>query len=68
MDRRQMNALLVSDSDLDCDCQDTTIDNMTVANLGFVSADLEKFDLIVYSGKRGTKILRSKYFKAGKIG
>ena len=26
-----------------------------------------KCDLIIYTGKRGTKILKSKYFKSGKI-
>ena len=62
-----MNTLLVNDDDLECDCKSLTLDNMGVNNLNFISADIEKFDLIIYSGKKGTKILRSKYFKSGVI-
>ena len=58
-----MNTLLVDDNDLECDCKDLKLENMTLQSLSFISSDLDKFDLIVYSGKRGTKILRSKYFK-----
>ena len=63
MIRKQMNTLLVDDNDLECDCKDLKLENMTLQSLSFISSDLDKFDLIVYSGKRGTKILRSKYFK-----
>lgn len=64
MDRRLMNTLIVDDNDLECDCKDLTLDNLTVKSLGFIPSDLDKFDLIIYTGKRGTKIIRSKYFMA----
>ena len=63
MTRLQMNTLLVNDNDLECDCKDLKLENMTVSNLSFISSDLDKFDLIIYNGKRGTKILRSKHFR-----
>ena len=62
-----INTLLVNDDDLNCDCKDLDIDKVDITKLNFINADLEKFDLIVYSGKRGRKILKSKYFRGGVI-
>lgn len=67
MERRMMKTLIVNDSDLNCDCEKVNIDNLTVLNLNFIWKDIEDFELIIYKGKRGTKILRSKYFETGKI-
>ncbi len=67
MERRIVKTLIVNDTDLDCDCEKTTLDNMTILNLGFISKDIEDYELIIYKGKRGTKILRSKFCNAGKI-
>lgn len=67
MERRSLNTLIVGDSDLDCNCDKVTLDNMTVVNLGFLPGDIEKFDLIIYEGTRGTKILKSKYTGNGKL-
>lgn len=67
MERRVVNTLIVDDNDLDCNCEKVTLDNMTILNLGFISKDIEKFDLIVYVGKRGTKVLRSRFCNIGKI-
>lgn len=63
MDRKLMNTLIVGDDDLECDCKDLKLEDLGLSNLSFITADLDKFDLIVYSGKRGTKMLRSKYFR-----
>ena len=41
--------------------------DLKITHLNFQLKDLDEFDLIIYSGKRGTKILKSKYFKSGKI-
>lgn len=67
MERRVIKTLIVGDNDLDCNCDKVTIDNMTILNLNFVWKDIEDYELILYKGKRGTKILRSKYFNTGKI-
>lgn len=66
MERRVINALIVNDDDLDCK-KGINIDIMNLASLGFVLGDLSKFDLIVYKGSKGEKILKSKYFSQGKI-
>ena len=60
--------LLVDDEDLNCEDKNITLTDLNLLNLSFNSEDLKPFDLIVYKGKKGTKILRSRYFKSGKIG
>lgn len=67
MDRKIISTLIVNDNDLDCNCDSVTIENMEITNLGFILSDLDKFDLIIYEGKRGSKILRSKFTKNGII-
>lgn len=67
MERRMIKTLIVGDSDLECDCEKVTIENMTILNLGFIWKDIEDYELIIYKGKRGTKILRSRYFGIGKL-
>lgn len=67
MERRIIKTLIVEDSDLNCNCDKTTLDNMTVLDLNFVWKDIEDYELIIYKGKRGTKILRSKVCEIGKI-
>lgn len=62
-----IKTLIVGDSDLECDCEKVTIENMTILNLGFIWKDIEDYELIIYKGKRGTKILRSRYFGIGKL-
>lgn len=66
MDRR-IKTLLVNDEDLNCDCKDKTIEDITVANVGFSVSIIDSFDLIIYEGSKGTKILKSKYTKTGII-
>lgn len=68
MDRRMICTLIVSDDELECKSQTLTLTDMNITHLSFQAKDLEKYDLIVYTGKKGTKILKSKYFKTGKIG
>lgn len=67
MDRRTIISLIVGDDDIECKSESLTLTDLSTKDLNFNLEDLKKFELIVYSGKRGTKILRSKYFKSGKI-
>jgi len=67
MERRMINLLIVNDDDLECDCKETTLENLTISSVGFRLPDIERFDMVVYKGKRGEKILRSNCTKLGKI-
>ena len=62
MERRMINTLIVNDQDLNCNCDSLTLEEITISKLGFVNADLDKFDLIVYKGKRGSKVIRTKFW------
>ena len=67
MERKMINTLFVNDDDLECDCKEVNLDNLSIANVGFRLPDIERFDMVVYKGKRGEKILRSKFTGLGKI-
>ena len=67
MDRRVVKTLIVYDEDLNCDCKDKTIDDISIVNVGFSVSVIDYYDLIIYSGSKGTKILKSKYTKTGTI-
>lgn len=63
-----IQTLLVDDNDLECKCENLKLRDIDLERLGFVNADLEKFDMIIYKGSKGTKIIKSKYTQTGKIG
>lgn len=55
------NVLIVDDNDLDCkkkDEKEITLDEINIAKLGFIAGDLKGYDIIIYSGKLGKKLLR----------
>ena len=63
MERLKLNTLILGDEDLDCSGnKEVTLKELSIAHIGFISSDIEKFDLVIYSGKKGKKVLKSKYF------
>lgn len=62
-----VSALLVGDDELECNCKDKTIDDVNISMLAFNPDTLKKYDLIVYSGSKGTKIVKSTYTSTGKV-
>ena len=60
MNRKTINALIVGDQDLDCkkDKESMTVEDIKLESLGFSLSDLDKYDLIVYKGRLGKKVLR----------
>lgn len=67
MEKKNLKVLIVNDKDLNCNCDKTTLEGMTISDLNFIWSDIEIFDVIVYEGSRGTKILRSKHFSSGVV-
>lgn len=67
MDRRVIKTLIVNDDDLNCDCSSKTIEDISILNVGFSVSVLDSFDMIIYSGSKGAKILKSTYTKTGII-
>lgn len=68
MDRKSISLLLINDEDLNCEDKGKTLTDLALIHLAFNPEDIAKYELIVYKGKKGTKILKSSYFKTGKIG
>ena len=58
MKRLSLTTLLVDDNDLDCKKKAPPLADIRLEALAFVMSDLDKYDLIVYKGRLGTKTLR----------
>ena len=62
MERRMLSTLVVNDDDLECrkgkEKKEIKLEDIKLSSVGFVMSDLEKFDLIVYKGRLGKKVLR----------
>lgn len=60
MEYRNIKLLLLDDNDLSCNCP--SLSSLTLRDTNFNQPDLDKYELIVYRGKKGAKILKSDYF------
>lgn len=68
MDRlRTITTLLIGDDELECNCKDKTIDDINISMVAFSPDTLKKYDMIIYSGSKGVKIVKSTYTKTGKV-
>lgn len=64
---RKATTLIVGDNELRCNCDEITIDNLTITDLGLSLEVLKDFDLIIYSGVKGLKLIKSKWTGTGVI-
>jgi hypothetical protein len=67
MMHKNLDTLIIGDDELECKCEGKSIDEINISSIGFSIETLEKFDLIIYQGKKGTKIIKSKYTNTGVI-
>ena len=60
MIRKDVKVLIVDDQDLDCKKkkEEITLEDIGINNVGFLLSDLEKYDIIIYKGRLGKKVLR----------
>ena len=62
MEKRRLSTLIVNDDDLECRKEkkkkEIKLEDIKLSSVGFIMSDLEKFDLIVYKGRLGKKVLR----------
>lgn len=60
MIRKDVKILIVDDQDLDCKKkkEEITLEDIGINNVGFLLSDLEKYDIIIYKGRLGKKVLR----------
>jgi hypothetical protein len=67
MMHKNLDTLIIGDDELECKCEGKSIDEINISSVGFSIETLEKFDLMIYQGKKGTKIIKSKYTNTGVI-
>lgn len=60
MTRKDVKILIIDDQDLDCKKkkEEITLEDIGINNVGFLLSDLEKYDIIIYKGRLGKKVLR----------
>ena len=67
MEQASVKLLVVNDDDMNCDIAKDTIETMNLGNVGFSNLVLDKYDMVVYVGAKGSKILKSRYTPLGLI-
>jgi hypothetical protein len=65
--KANIKLLILDDEDMNCDTKNSSIDKMSLENIGLSMFAIQDYDLVIYEGKKGSKILKSKYTKKGKI-
>ena len=67
MKREVTNILILNDDDMNCDPKkEKGLEKMTLSDIGFSALVIKDYSLIIYQGKKGTKILKNTVF--GKLG
>ena len=64
---KRATTLIIGDVELNCNCENLTIDDLNITHIGLAQTIQDKFDLILYEGSKGTKLLKSTFTKTGKI-
>jgi uncharacterized protein YjbI with pentapeptide repeats len=67
MNKFVLNTLVLGDDDLHCKTGEVNLSMLNLSHTNFTGADLDKYDLIVYQGSKGCKILKSRAFRIGKV-
>lgn len=67
MNKKQITLLVLDDNDMNCDSKEIELEKLDLNNAGLSMLVLQNYDLVVYQGSKGSKILKSKYTKKGII-
>lgn len=58
MKKANVNLLIVDDNDFECSKEKPTLKDVDISKLSFSMADLKRFEVIIYRGKLGTKVIK----------
>ena len=64
---KRATTLIIGDNELNCNCEEVTIQTLSIADVGLNVTILDQFDLVLYNGKKGLKLLKSKWTGTGVI-
>lgn len=59
MTTKTVKILVVNDDDLDCTKEERTLEDITIDKVGFSVSSLSSFQIVIYKGKLGKKVLRA---------
>lgn len=66
MKRDSTRLLILSDQDMNCDPKNKKgIEKMSITDIGLSALAIKDYDMVIYEGEKGTKILKNKFFKKG---
>lgn len=66
--KRLKNVLLLDDKMLNCNCTDLDIDKIDISTVALPSTSIDEFEMVIYNGKHGMKILKSTLTPTGVVG
>ena len=67
MKKQNIKLLILDDADMNCDSKTDDLDKIGLENIGFSMLAILGYDMVVYEGTKGSKILKSRYTNKGKI-
>lgn len=65
--KNNVKTLIIGDNELECECDKLTLQDLNANHIGFAASIINEYELIIYEGKKGTKILKSRYTKTGVV-
>lgn len=65
--KHDLKLLILDDADMNCDTKTADINKMGIEDIGLSMFAIQNYDLVIYEGVKGSKILKSKYTKKGVI-
>lgn len=65
--KRLKNVLLLDDKMLNCNCTDIDIDKIDISTVALPSTSIDEFEMVIYNGKQGMKILKSTLTPTGVV-
>lgn len=67
MNRVEPKVLILDDEDMNCNSKTKPITSIGINDIGLNSAILVKYDMVFYQGRKGCKLLKSKFTATGVI-
>ena len=67
MKKHELKLLILNDADMNCDTKTADINKLRLEDIGLSMFAIQGYDMVIYEGVKGSKILKSKYTKKGVI-
>ena len=65
--KHEFKLLILNDAEMNCDTKTADINKLGLEDIGLSMFAIQGYDMVIYEGIKGSKILKSKYTKKGVI-